>query len=759
MYKWILVVLLLIFSRTAVPQESHRSIQVELAGQDNNKIKVSMPGVGCWFWVEQELKPDGYKPFIDLYARYTNFRLLTTSIRNNSWIDDPAIYEKVKSAADYARENDMGIVFDLDVRHARKSFRDQYPDEQQELVRMRETDLQESGIVTISIEGMKVGDHYTFGPAPDYDSYSSRLLRVFSYDIPGADIQDITARCKVEQADGEILKVTIACKGNDRGRKALVMAAFTMFTPDLFSPFLPVFEKGLLKKYADVALAGACKDEWGFPGRFDPPTSDLWYSENMAKAYTGCRPGHDLGRDMLLMFKQDYFNQSERAAAINHYMQMVWQQCARVENLFYDAIKEVFGDTAMVMTHPTWVPFPDNSEIFKNGLDWWAVKRDVAQTDESTPYCVRTALSKKWNSPLWYNMYYNSTAEAYKSELWQSLLGGGRLNFHQLFPYDEWLTDPEWNKALLKDSLMQAGSRVQLLNHISAKAVDCPVAVIFGHAAAMNWSRPAFGDVGLKIADKLWESGFYADLIPSSEIVTGALKIGEDGSIRYGTQSYLAAILYNPEYEDQVTADFFTKAAAGNKTRLYRTGSWTRDFEGAPFDGDTALPEEMKVMDGDHVAQEVIGYLKKSGIDPYTNCAFSNAYYGSSMVPGVSGHLRLLDGTVIYASGRNSVMGDLIYKSIKVDGKKVRFDCIGIAAVRLDEHGKLEAMAAGGLSSFHGGGVKIDMPVRADIALWKDSNGEWHGILQGYEGPLSDDLQKICKNWKRLRVPESINER
>ena len=94
---------------------------------------------------------------------------------------------------------------------------------------------------------MKVGDHYTFGPAPDYDSYSSRLLRVYSYAIPGADIQDITARCTVEQADGEILKVTIACNGNDRGRKALVMAAFTMFTPDLFSPYLPAFEKDLLQ--------------------------------------------------------------------------------------------------------------------------------------------------------------------------------------------------------------------------------------------------------------------------------------------------------------------------------------------------------------------------------------------------------------------------------------------------------------------------------------------------------------------------------
>ena len=144
-------------------------------------------------------------------------------------------------------------------------------------------------------------------------------------------------------------------------------------------------------------------------------------------------------------------------------------------------------------------------------------------------------------------MYYNQSLDSYKSELWQSLLGGGRLNYHQLFPFPGWLSDPDWNKALLKDSLMQAESRVQLLNYISTKPIDCPVAVIFGHAAAVNWTEPGFADVGLKVTDKLWEAGFYADLIPTSEIASGALKIGADDSIQYGEQRYKAAVLYNPE--------------------------------------------------------------------------------------------------------------------------------------------------------------------------------------------------------------------
>ena len=63
-------------------------------------------------------------------------------------------------------------------------------------------------------------------------------------------------------------------------------------------------------------------------------------------------------------------------------------------------------------------------------MDWWAVKRDLAQTDEEIPFCVGTALSKKWNSPFWLNMYYNTDIEAYRQRLWKYAVSGGRMNFH-----------------------------------------------------------------------------------------------------------------------------------------------------------------------------------------------------------------------------------------------------------------------------------------------------------------------------------------
>jgi len=54
----------------------------------------------------------------------------------------------------------------------------------------------------------------------------------------------------------------------------------------------------------------------------------------------------------------------------------------------------------------------------------------------------------------------------------------------------------ELSKALLRTKVLAADCRVRLLNFISDAPVDCPVAVIFGHADAMNWAGPAYNDTG-----------------------------------------------------------------------------------------------------------------------------------------------------------------------------------------------------------------------------------------------------------------------
>ena len=84
------------------------------------------------------------------------------------------------------------------------------------------------------------------------------------------------------------------------------------------------------------------------------------------------------------------------------------------------------------------------------------------------------------------------------------------------------------------------------------------------------------------------------------------------------------------------------------------------------------------------------------------------------------------------------------------------FDAIGVAAVRLDETGNVQAIAAGGLKSFRGGDVAIELARRTDMALWRDAKGQWRGILLGHEGPVPDSLARITDRWDRLRMPEQF---
>src|SRR5690606_30461259 len=107
------------------------------------------------------------------------------------------------------------------------------------------------------------------------------------------------------------------------------------------------------------------------------------------------------------------------------------------------------------------------------------VKRDWAQTDEVVPFGIRTALAKKWNSPVWFNMYYrygrpqgSEHADDYEEELWSSALAGGRVtNLPHI-----------GHKAVLASNFVRAETRVHLLNYIDPAPLNCPVAVVFGHA-------------------------------------------------------------------------------------------------------------------------------------------------------------------------------------------------------------------------------------------------------------------------------------
>ena len=100
------------------------------------------------------------------------------------------------------------------------------------------------------------------------------------------------------------------------------------------------------------------------------------------------------------------------------------------------------------------------------------------------------------------------------------------------------------------------------------------------------------------------------------------------------------------------------------------------------------------------------------------------------MMPQPSGQCRLLDGTVILASGAQDVMGDPIQTTLTVPGHDVQFDAVGVAAVRRDASGHLAALAAGGLKRSADDDLPIELADRTDVALWRDASGSWSQVPQ-----------------------------
>lgn len=717
-----------------------------------------MPDLGCWFWIGTEaFRPRAYRRFLDTAAAHSSYGLLTTSLRApNAEITRPEVHERLKQATEYAQELGLGIVLDLDVRLARRAFQERYPQELQEMLRLREVALDASEPAELRIGSETLNDHYTGGGAEAYVPLSGRLVRAYSYSrtpegIDPTSVEDVTDGCEALEASAQAVNVRLPA---GKGRAACVMAAFTHLTPDVFAPHLPAFQKWLLEQYADVPLAGVCKDEWGFPPCFDanPAHNDFWYSEARRRDYAKTTGGRDLLRDCLLMWAGEVGREGERRGVINQFLEQSRRRNAQVERRFYRATKDVFGPESVPATHPTWFPYPGVEEFKKNGLHWWQAPRDWAQVDEVTPYCVRTSLCKKWESPVWYNMYYSAQKGNYERGIWSHALGGGRMNCHPLYP----LPGGSDHYDLMRGGLMRGISRIRLLSFISDSPLGCPVAVVFGHPCAMNWAGPHYGDSGVDLADGFWRRGFPADLIPSSEVHNGSLRVGEDGSVRYGPQRYAALVLYHPQFEGPKTATFMRRAVRGRKTHLQAVGEWTRDFLGNPFDGEAALGAMVRPS-SDDTLDLAVAHLEESGIQPVTPASATISGFRREIAsPPAAGMCRLIDGTEIMVAGEQNPEGDPIQGEIALAGRTMQVDAVGLVAARFNDAGALEALAVAGLRSIRFSEFSLTLPTRADIALWQDNRGQWHGAVQDLDGPLPLSLLSLTPHWLRLGSPPPL---
>jgi hypothetical protein len=665
-----------------------------------------------WAWSPGRDLSDSFKKSLDLIAAHTNFGLLSTAMRApDHEIAEPETHDHLKRVVEYAHQRGLRVALDLDIRLALGTFLKRFPDEQQWMLRIRSFPLP---VQRAEIASQELRDH--MGQYLLLDGRLMGVYRVSRKREAAGSLQELKEGFRILEQSKARVAIEVP-PGALQGEGELVLAAaFCYRYPDIFSPAVLQFQRELYEKYRDVPLDGVMKDEWGFPPVYTQGgrEGDFWFSKTMAAEYAKAGGG-DLLRDCVLMAQGAGGSYEQRIAAVNRYMRLILERNAKIERAFYDDVKQIFGPQAFLVVHATWgfMPFGD---AFKNGYVWWWAPRDYGQTDEFWPLPIRTSLAKKMGGPVWYNQFYHRDVEPYYREVWRDAAAGGRVNF---LPYPREL----WRDR----TLMRAESRIRLLNYVSRTPLDCPVAVVFGHAAALNWVGPHFGDLGVDFAEQLWKLGSRADVIPSTEIESGALKISEDGWVSYGAQRYRALVFLNPEYEPDATFDFLRRAAA-SKTMVFLRGRRNFSFDGRPADNPR---------------------VPGASVDPSPERVAQFLYNWHSPREWPADLAWLTDGTCILARGARNPAGDPIDESFYCGPTKVSVKAVGVFAIKLSPSGELESLAGSEIKQVEAGKFRLELSEPADLALWRGDDGALHGVLQGPSQP-SEALLALTKDWKQL---------
>ena len=743
-----------------------------------------LPDIGC-FW-SFNIEGENYKNMIDAVAPTNAFDVLSITLRSQKFFDDnQEAVAATKRAAEYALEKyGVKTLLDLDLRIARYDFEKTCPDLSQErLLFARKEIVSDEQNIVFTLKTDVLSDHYT-GSAPYYVR-GGRVVKAWTYscdeqgEIDPSSIQDATSMArwdmnrrrvdntpgdKVDDAVVNTLEVSFNKGELPQNAKNLAVAvAFRYSYPDLFADESLDLEKRVFEQYRDVPTLGGYKDEWGFPPCFnrDERLDDFWFSERMAQAYARRFDGRDLVDDLFLAYQPQKERDQERVAVVDRYRRLCSDRAVAFENQSYRLNKEIWGKDAFVGVHCTWFPWPNILEMRKNGIMWWKAPRDVAQTDEFVPFCIRNSMAKGCDS-LWVNMFYARQTAPYVEEHWTSAASGGRVHIHAIYPRDENSpTNPRDSRLLpiVGDAgVNKIREKIRMLNLVSNSQIDSPVAVVFGRYGASNPLRPEYLAVGVDLCDLLSSKGCPADLIPVDETFStrpdGTPKWNvKDSRLAYGNQKYEAILLYGEGDAEKDEWNALRKLAD-------ETPDCQTQFIHVPA-GATRDEKEAFAMRAIEIATNA-DVVKQT---PWVRDVFR--FGGEEEVscrPPRTALSRFLDGSLLWIASTENDFGDpIVLDREKVEVKRGVFTpeisvvANGVFMTRFDDQGELDAVVVSETKSLSVGDFSFslsddeigDDPV--DLALWKDSNGEWRGVFQRENNELPTTLQNLVPRWNFLQ--------
>ena len=157
---FIYLTVLVILQNTFCPAQETETKTKNITATTERLPDRILPVQACWFWGFEEFKPEGHKQFIDQVNLHSPYTLLSTIIRRPDRETVTAVtHDRIKQAAEYGLEKGIRMVADLDIRTARRYFHSRYPEEQQEMLLLKEINVDRQKNEAV-IGTQTLGDHY-----------------------------------------------------------------------------------------------------------------------------------------------------------------------------------------------------------------------------------------------------------------------------------------------------------------------------------------------------------------------------------------------------------------------------------------------------------------------------------------------------------------------------------------------------------------------------------------------------------------------
>jgi len=630
-----------------------------------------------WKWDESIFEEGKLEHGLSNIVRRSGFDLIYVSFHHlGRPYDDPALYAKLKSFADGLKAAGRGLMADIDVRGELSGFLARYPGEEAQMARFAEGVLDTGGYGEITVKNPvrgRTGRGIT-------DKGPDAVLCAWAFDKADKS-ESLGAPSPVNAAFSDIgngfTRFIVNGGRENAGKRFLIAAAYSRGIPDHFSDNLYIHYRKMLEYHRDLGLAGAANDEWGYDVFTEAADGNLYFAESfpfsagMAAAYLK-QTGRSLNGDLFYFAYAPQDDIGRAYAAINDYVKLLRSRMKHNNDWFYGACKEVFGLDVFVGVHPTYWgdPYDFGFDILQNGLDWWEVKRDTAQTDEFVLIPIRLAMLHKWGGGVWYNMWYSGNTQqlhTYFTESWQNARFGGRTHYLGYeCPNEPGVFNLKHPQAM--EQIAEMERKLAGLDRYQQAAPDSRVLVVFGAEAVSNWLL-SYGEAritrgtGTLPRVLAWTAAlfehFLCDLVPSSELENGGVRM-EGGKPACGSQRYDAVIYLEPECAGIETLNFLENYARGGG-RLMIMGRCVYMRDGLPAgERFRALTRAACLYSESYIAVgEAVKRLDRYKIP-------RNRWKNGC---------RHRDGTVIFTANGILPSGNYFETDEKIDGKRIRFAC------------------------------------------------------------------------------------